>query len=104
MQTGLEKNLFGNQPVSLPATDSRGPPPAFASDPLINVSGGGRENNASSSVVKDETNMADGYSAVGVGPSKLSVSDIMEVEGPSSPGNYVKNSTPVGVSVCPHYL
>ncbi|XP_039019936.1 zinc finger protein-like 1 homolog [Hibiscus syriacus] len=31
MQTGMEKNLFGNHPVSLPTTDPRGPPPAFAS-------------------------------------------------------------------------
>ncbi|XP_071930958.1 uncharacterized protein [Coffea arabica] len=37
MQTGLEKNLFGNHPVSLPATESRSPPPAFASDPLITM-------------------------------------------------------------------
>ncbi|EXB80043.1 Zinc finger protein-like 1-like protein [Morus notabilis] len=35
MQTGLEKNLFGNHPVSLPVPESRNPPPAFASDPLI---------------------------------------------------------------------
>jgi hypothetical protein len=29
IQTGLEKNLFGNYPVSLPTAESRSPPPAF---------------------------------------------------------------------------
>ncbi|KAF3435548.1 hypothetical protein FNV43_RR22637 [Rhamnella rubrinervis] len=98
IQTGLEKNLFGNHLVSLPATESRGPPPAFASDPLITVSNGGRENNASSSpsVAVDETNTTEGYSAVGAGPSKLSVTDIVEVEGSGSPGSFKKNLTPVG--------
>ncbi|OMO73898.1 Zinc finger, RING/FYVE/PHD-type, partial [Corchorus capsularis] len=92
MQSGMEKNLFGNHPVSLPTTDPRGPPPAFASDPLINVaSNGGREydGNLSSSAAKDE-----GYSAVGV-PPKLTVTEIMEIEGPSSAGNYMKSSSPV---------
>ncbi|KAK1385452.1 zinc finger protein-like 1-like [Heracleum sosnowskyi] len=41
MQTGYEKKLFGNHPVSFSAADSRDPPPAFASDPLIHVSGNG---------------------------------------------------------------
>lgn len=106
MQTGLEKNLFGNHPVLLPTTESRGPPPAFASDPLITVSNGGGENNASSSpsAAKDEIIMTEGHSAVGARPSKLLVTDIVEVEGSSSPGNFVKNSTPVGVRVFPCYL
>ncbi|OIW06885.1 hypothetical protein TanjilG_19534, partial [Lupinus angustifolius] len=65
--TGMEKNIFGNHPVSLSVTESRGPPPAFASDPLI-----GRENHGNSDSV-------DGYSpATGSEPSKLSVTDIME--------------------------
>ncbi|EOX98460.1 PREDICTED: zinc finger protein-like 1 homolog [Theobroma cacao] len=92
MQTGVEKNLFGNHPVSLPTTEPRGPPPAFASDPLINfTSTGGIEydGNLSPSVAKDE-----GYSAVG-GPSKLTVTEIMEIDGPSSAGNYMKTSSPV---------
>ncbi|KAJ7967569.1 zinc finger protein-like 1-like [Quillaja saponaria] len=50
MQTGLEKNFH---PVSLPVTESRSPPPAFASDPLIS-----RENNASStSSANNEINL-----------------------------------------------
>ena len=92
----MEKNLFGNHPVSLPTTEPPGPPPAFASDPLINVtSTGGREyeGNSSSSVAKDE-----GYSAVG-GPSKLIVTEIMEIDSPSSAGNYMKTSSPVAVSL-----
>ncbi|KAK9286822.1 hypothetical protein L1049_015227 [Liquidambar formosana] len=100
MQTGLEKNLFGNHPVSLPATESRGPPPAFASDPLMHISGtGGRENNisSSSSVIQDDTNGTGGYSAgTGTGSLKLSVSDIVEIDGPSSAGNFMKSSSPPG--------
>ncbi|KAH6767056.1 RING/U-box superfamily protein [Perilla frutescens var. hirtella] len=38
MQTGLEKNVFGNNPVPLLAAESRSPPPAFASEPLIHAS------------------------------------------------------------------
>ncbi|KAM5546982.1 hypothetical protein ABKV19_001486 [Rosa sericea] len=49
MQTGLEKNLFGNHPVSLSSTESHSPPPAFSSD-------AGRGNIATSSTLpKDET-------------------------------------------------
>ncbi|XVF67444.1 hypothetical protein PTKIN_Ptkin10aG0122300 [Pterospermum kingtungense] len=91
MQTGMEKNLFGNHPVSLPTIEPRGPPPAFASDPLINAtSTGGSEydGNPSPSVVKD------GHTAVG-GPSKLTVTEIMEIDGPNSAGNYMKTSSPV---------
>ncbi|CAA0807465.1 RING/U-box superfamily protein [Striga hermonthica] len=39
LQTGLEKNLFGNHPVSL-GTETRSPPPAFASEPLMHPSAG----------------------------------------------------------------
>lgn len=85
MQTGLEKNLFGNHPVSLPVAESRSPPPAFASDPLITVSSADSgENNASST-------------ATGAASLQLPVTDISEIEGPSSAGNFVKSSSPVGV-------
>jgi hypothetical protein len=101
IQTGLEKNLFGNYPVSLAATEPRGPPPAFASDPLVTASSTGiRENNASSlpSVERDEINITEGYSAAtGVGSSKLLVTDIVEIDGPSTAGNFMKTSSPVGV-------
>ncbi|XVE49317.1 hypothetical protein DITRI_Ditri01bG0073200 [Diplodiscus trichospermus] len=92
MQTGMEKNLFGNLPCSLPTTEPCSPPPAFASDPLINVtSTGGREydGNSMPSVAKDE-----GDSTVG-GASKLAVTEIMEIDGPSSAGNYMKTLSPV---------
>ncbi|KAL4363270.1 hypothetical protein GQ457_04G002980 [Hibiscus cannabinus] len=92
MQTGMEKNLFGNHHVSLPTTEPRGPPPAFASDPLIKVTGGREyDGNSSPSVAKDE-----GYSTAAV-PSKLAVTEIMEIDGPNSAsaGNYMKASSPV---------
>lgn len=81
MQTGLEKNLFGNHPVSMAATESRGAP-SFGPDPLIH---GNRENNnisSSSSVAKVETNITD--------------SSIVEIDGPSSAANYIKTSSPPG--------
>ena len=83
MQTGIEKNLFGNHPVSLPATEARGPPPAFASDPLMPTTAGGRENNS----------------------AKPSIIDIVEMDGPSSvnpslsnhDSNFMKTASPTGV-------
>ncbi|XP_038682632.1 zinc finger protein-like 1 homolog [Tripterygium wilfordii] len=100
VQTGMEKNLFGNHPVSLPSAESLAPPPAFASDPLVSASSnGGGEYNVSSShlMAKDETNTSQGYSAATeAGSVKLSVKDIVEIDGPSSAGNYAKNSSPVG--------
>ncbi|XP_041010608.1 zinc finger protein-like 1 homolog isoform X1 [Juglans microcarpa x Juglans regia] len=100
MQTGLEKNLFGNHPVSLAATESRGPPPAFSSDPLSAVSStGGRENNASSLplLAQDGISVAEGYlAATGAGSSKLPVKDVLEINVPGTAGDFVKNSSPVG--------
>ncbi|KAF4382322.1 hypothetical protein CsatB_005332 [Cannabis sativa] len=94
MQTGLEKNLFGNHPVSFPVSESRSPPPAFASDPLTAVtSADGREN----STAKNEMNMAEAYlSATGAGSLKIPGTDISEIEGPSSAGNFTKSTSPVG--------
>ena len=102
MQTGMEKNLFGNHPVSLPAVESHGPPPAFSTDPLMHVSGA----SSSTSIGKDETNFTDDHSAAnGTGPSKL-LSDIVEIDGPSSAGNvaisnhetnFMKSTSPSGV-------
>ncbi|KAL7227406.1 hypothetical protein ACSBR1_022282 [Camellia fascicularis] len=90
MQSGLEKNLFGNHPVSLPATESRVPPPAFSSDPLMHVSTTG----GSSSTVGKDTN------------------DIVEIDGPSSVNpslsnqhsNFTKSASPVGVIGFSPYL
>ncbi|XP_065872526.1 uncharacterized protein [Euphorbia lathyris] len=81
MQTGLEKNLFGNHPVSLPA-----PPPAFASDPLVAIS-------SSPSATKEEISVA-AASASGTGQLKISVPDIIEIDSPSAAGNYLKTSSP----------
>ncbi|KAK8311319.1 hypothetical protein V6Z12_D02G242300 [Gossypium hirsutum] len=90
LQTGMEKILFGNHPVSLPRTEHRGPPPAFASDPLIDVAGGQEyDANSSPSVAKDG-----GYSAIS-GPSKPTITEIMEIDGPSSTESYMKASSPV---------
>ncbi|KAF9621218.1 hypothetical protein IFM89_016712 [Coptis chinensis] len=76
MQTGLEKNLFGSHPVSLPAAEYHGPP-AFASDPLVHLSAnGGREKSSS-----------DPSTATGIGPPEISVTDIVEIDGPNARGN-----------------
>lgn len=90
MQTGLEKNLFGNHPVSLPVAESRSPPPAFASDPLISLTSAENRENGS--------NMTEAYSIpTGAGTSKFPVSDISEIEDLSSAGNFLKSSSPAGV-------
>ncbi|XP_028780600.1 zinc finger protein-like 1 homolog [Neltuma alba] len=82
-QTGMEKNLFGNHPVSLPVTKSSSLPPAFDSEPLIS-----REDITNS-------NSVEGYSrANGSGPSTVSVTDIVEIEGPTPAGNFMKASSP----------
>ncbi|PSS29274.1 Zinc finger protein-like [Actinidia chinensis var. chinensis] len=89
MQTGLEKNLFGNHPVSL-STESRPPPPAFASDPLMHVSANG----GSTSIVGQD---ARGYSATtGIGSD-----DIVEIDSPNSLNpsrsnqpNFTKSASP----------
>ncbi|KAL1801971.1 hypothetical protein ACET3Z_030618 [Daucus carota] len=73
-QTGIEKNLFGSHPISPAVTDYRGPPLAFASDPLIHVSSNG---GMSTSGVKD----AESYSgATGSGLTKPSTIDIEEID------------------------
>ncbi|CAL5434144.1 unnamed protein product [Camellia sinensis] len=90
LRSGLEKNLFGNHPVSLPATESCVPPPAFSSDPLMHVSTTG----GSSSTVGKDTN------------------DIVEIDFPSSVNpslsnqhsNFTKSASPVGVIGFSPYL
>lgn len=96
VQTGLEKNLFGNHPVSLPAAEIRAPPPAFATDPLLPTNGREYAASLSSSVGKD----GEGHQA------GMRASNILEIDGPSSasqsPPNlessYIKNSSPAGPS------
>ncbi|XP_028767715.1 zinc finger protein-like 1 homolog [Neltuma alba] len=82
VQTGVEKSLFGNHPVSLPVTESHGPPPAFASDPLID-----KKNNEISDSVE-------GYSSPPGTRPKLSVTDIVEIDSPNSAGNFIKTPSP----------
>lgn len=86
MQTGLEKNVFGNHPVSM-TTPDRGPPPAFSSDPLKRVSGAGG--------IEGMTNEA--TFGAGIGSSRGTTQDIVEIEGsPSSnhEANFVKAGSP----------
>ncbi|GER36908.1 zinc finger protein-like protein [Striga asiatica] len=75
LQTGLEKNLFGNHPVSL-GTETRSPPPAFASEPLMHPSAG-----------KDAVPTATGFTR----PASL---DIVETDGPSSATSSLPNHEP----------
>ncbi|XP_074269484.1 uncharacterized protein LOC141592646 [Silene latifolia] len=83
MQTGLEKNVFGNHPVSLPSP-GRGPP-AFTSDPLKHVSGSG----GTDGIVSEAASGAGGGSAfVDIDGSSPSSSLSMNHE-----PNYVKPGT-----------
>ncbi|KAL2537296.1 RING/U-box superfamily protein [Forsythia ovata] len=77
MLTGLEKNLFGNHPVSLPGTEPRSPPPAFASDPLMHASADGKD---AASTRTSSTK-----------PAHL---EIVEIDGPSSASSSLSNHEP----------
>ncbi|XP_024967092.1 zinc finger protein-like 1 homolog [Cynara cardunculus var. scolymus] len=78
IQTGMEKNVFGNNPVSLPTRDSRGSSPALSSDPLV-------------------TKDAVGYSvSSGNSSAKPSSVDIVEIDVPNSAnheGNFLRSPT-----------
>ena len=91
--------MFGNHPVGFSPTESHGPSPAFASDPLVSTSADTHNNKSSlNSVAKIESNLIEGYSATtGTGSSKNNVADIVEIEMPGSEGNFVKASSPSGV-------
>ena len=102
MQTGIEKNIFGNYPVSTSVPENHGgPPPAFASDPLRHISGaGGTEG------MKSEVNMTEGLSSgPGAGSSRASTHDIVEMDGSSQASslsvshepNYIKAGSPANV-------
>ncbi|KAK9109700.1 hypothetical protein Sjap_017760 [Stephania japonica] len=84
MQTGLGKSLFESHP------ESRGPPPAFASDPLKHAS----------DAANAEKSNTDSLQSI-----KVSSSDIVELDDPSSVGNqfrsdndpnFPKSLSPVG--------
>ncbi|KAM7270164.1 hypothetical protein ACFE04_029378 [Oxalis oulophora] len=71
----MENNLFVAHAVPISTADSHGPPPpAFASSPLVDISSAG-----------------DGYS----GPPKISISEITEIESPTSTGNFKNSATHV---------
>uniref|UniRef100_A0A7N0TNT9 RING-type domain-containing protein n=1 Tax=Kalanchoe fedtschenkoi TaxID=63787 RepID=A0A7N0TNT9_KALFE len=92
MQTGVEKSVFGNHPVSMPVTGSRGPPPAFASDPLVHMSGASGEGKDGSKIseIQPVGNMESA--------SRIPVPNTLEIDGSSSAGNYVSNSSPPGAT------
>lgn len=66
--------MFGNHSVSLSSAQSNGPPPAFASDPLVHMSASGGRG-------KSKEDLLDS--------TKDSTTDIVEIDGPSSRGNQV---------------
>lgn len=77
MQTGKEKNLFGNYPVA--AADARGPPSQTA----------GSDGVGESSIIPLPSGNG------GVGSSKFSESEIVEIDVPGSAPSYMKSSSPV---------
>ncbi|XP_042458025.1 zinc finger protein-like 1 homolog [Zingiber officinale] len=98
IQSGLEKNVFGNHAVSPPALEHRVPPPAFTSDPLVRTSvAEEKDKSGATSVYSDKDSRPtisspttdDKYldevynSIVGVGSSKVTESEIVEVDGPN---------------------
>ncbi|XP_072974397.1 uncharacterized protein [Typha angustifolia] len=116
IQTGLEKNVFGNHLVTIPTVDSRKPPPAFASDPLMRVPGvEDRELNGANSFdsIKDSSSppsslakdrYLDGVYSSTIGPGS-SEPEIIEIAGsnpigsqfmPDQEPNFIKSSSPVG--------
>lgn len=89
MQTGLEKNIFGNHIVTLPPQEFHDPPNAFSSDPLVRLSitddiGKNRSNSSDSIRDPSQPSSSTTKSLVGVASSVLSESDIVEIEGPDS--------------------
>ncbi|KAG1342075.1 putative zinc finger protein-like 1 [Cocos nucifera] len=105
IQSGLEKNVFGNHLVSLPAAESRVPPPAFASDPLMHVSGvEDRDKSSENSFTKEAKYSDEVGSAAGTGSTKLSESEIVEIDGsslgnqfkPDQEPNFIKSVSPKG--------
>ncbi|KAJ3673980.1 hypothetical protein LUZ60_005972 [Juncus effusus] len=93
IQTGLEKNVFGNHliPTPTPKPETRTPPPAFASDPL--------------SQIPDPSNGPDSSNFRGGASYSVTVNsepEIVEVDegggGKDKKKDYVKSSSPLGPS------
>jgi hypothetical protein len=98
LQTGLEKNVFGNHIVTLPKSDVRGPPPAFASGPLVEREANGAnslDNNfqPSSSLVKERYGIIPSDE-----PEIVEVDDTNKGFMPEQESNYMKSVSPLGVS------
>ncbi|XP_047967678.1 zinc finger protein-like 1 homolog [Salvia hispanica] len=92
MQTGLEKNVFGNHPVPLQGPESRSPPPAFASEPLVHTSGTVDKTAASSARPANlDILEIDGYNS---GTSSLPIHepDFMKNTSPTGPGATTRKS------------
>ncbi|ONK64822.1 uncharacterized protein A4U43_C07F30330 [Asparagus officinalis] len=83
IQSGLEKNIFGNHLVSLPTVQSLASPPAFASDPLAHVSGVGVEDGEKYGSISVDINRYPTLPSSATGSSKNSESEIVEIDGPS---------------------
>ncbi|KAM0951477.1 putative transcription factor C2H2 family [Dioscorea sansibarensis] len=81
--SGLEKYVFGNHVVSLPSADPNPIPPAFASDPLVNLS-----------EVDEKYSTKINLSPAGKASSSLPEREIVEIDDPS----IMKSTSPVGPS------
>lgn len=112
IQTGLEKNVFGNHFVTMPKADAR-TPPAFASDPLKHLPGSGESIGANTinslkdatvpSVLlsKEEKYPAGMYSS---GTSSHVEREIVEMDGPApittqfteQEPNFIRSPSPHG--------
>ncbi|CAN6459031.1 unnamed protein product [Victoria cruziana] len=89
IQSGLEKNILGDQ-VVLPKPEPRDPPPAFSSGPLVGISPDVKDIGLISSNLKEE-GLSGGY-PLDSGTARLSVEDIIEINGPTSMGNQFTSS------------
>jgi len=112
IQTGLEKNVFGNHFVTMSKADTR-TPPAFASDPLKHLSSSGdRESNGANiiSSAQDASLPSTLHSAMytsaslGSGTPIHIEPEIVEIEGPSpvitqfpeQESNFIRSPSPHG--------
>ncbi|WVZ58324.1 hypothetical protein U9M48_008605, partial [Paspalum notatum var. saurae] len=106
IQTGLEKNVFGNHYVTIAKADT---PPAFASDPLNNLSSADDKESSGANSAKDAafpSMLHSGmYFSASVGSGTPHVeSEIVEIEGPSpvitqfpeQETNFIRSPSPHG--------
>ncbi|XP_042377040.1 zinc finger protein-like 1 [Zingiber officinale] len=112
IQSDLEKNVFGNHVVSSTASEHR-VPPAFTSDPLVRISvAEEKDKGRTASVNSDKDSRPtislpvtdDKYfdelynTSVGAGSSKVTESEIIEVDGPNALENQLmKDQEPLPI-------